>query len=217
MGEPVVEEFNRASQDVAGHWPWILAAVAVSVTVSAGVWKEFLFVGVPLTIAIMIILYGRIAGGLVPDGTAGTWKILQDNWLNYLVAVVIIGLPERIMLLLVASRFHSLVGYVVLATAFGAGFGILTIYALPIVFIRKSRLAAILAGIVFLFRNPAASSWIAAVVVVTQILAVAGVTVFRVATAPWSFALVLLTGVVVTFLSLVTFAGASRVLLGDRP
>jgi hypothetical protein len=150
---------------------------------------------------------------MTSDSGSSSWTILKENGLNYVIAIVIIGAPQIALRGLVGGQLDSLFMYGVFRTFLGSVFGVLTIYVLPIVFLRKSSLAAILAGVTYLSRNLAASSWIAGIVVITEVLSSAGTVVFRVEATPLSFVFAVVTAVVGTFLSFVAFAAALRILL----
>lgn len=198
---------------VSPYWPLVICVGLGGVIGSNRIWQEFLVLDLIITLSITILIYGRIASNMVLGDTSSAWMILKENWLNYVIAVAIIGAPQVALRVLVAGRLDSLFMYVVFATMISSVFGVLTIYALPIVFLKKSSLAAILAGVVFLSRNLAVTAWIAGVVIITHVLAAAGAVVFRVEATPWSFVFALAAAVVGAFLSFVAFAAALRVLL----
>ena len=194
-------------------WPLVFCVGLGGVIGSNRIWQEFLVLDLIITLSITILVYGRIVLNMAPGSSSNSWTILKENGLNYVIAVVIIGSPQIALRVLVAGQPVTLFMYVFFGTLLGSVFGVLTIYVLPIVFLKKSSLAAILAGVTFLSRNLAASSWIAGVVVITHVLTAAGALVFRVEATPWSFVIVLVTAVAGAFLSFVAFAAALRILL----
>ena len=204
----------RESADVVWpFWPLVFCVGLGGVIGSNRIWQEFQFLAVFITLSITILIYGRIIAKMAPGISSSSWAILKENGLNYVIAVAIIGAPQVVLRILVAGQLDTLFVYVVFGTLVSSLFGVLTIYALPIVFLKKSSLAAIIAGVAFLSKNLAASSWIAGVVVVTHVLTAAGALVFRVEATPWSFAIILVAAVVGAFLSFVAFSAASRILL----
>ena len=206
------KELGDSIEAVAPYWPLVFCVGLGGVIGSNRIWQEFLVLDLIITLSITIIIYGRIVSNLAPGSSSSSWTILKENGLNYVIAVAIIGVPQIALRVLAAGLLDTLFVYVVFGTLISSVFGVLTIYALPIVFLRKSSLAAILAGVIYLSKNLAASSWIAGVVVFTNVLAAAGAWVFRVEATPWSFAFVLVTAVVGAFLSFVAFAAALRIL-----
>jgi len=194
-------------------WPLVICVGFGGVIASNRIWQEFLVLDLIITLSITILVYGRIVFYMAPGSSSSSWTILKENGLNYVIAIAIIGSPQIALRVLLAGHLNTLFMYVVFGTLISSVFGVLTIYALPIVFLKNSSLAAILAGVTYLSRNLAASSWIAGIVVITHVLAAAGALVFRVEATPWSFVFVLATAVVGAFLSFVAFAAALRILL----
>ena len=209
------ESLLSAITTVAPSWPLILIVSLGKVIASGRLWEEFLILDLVVTLSLIILIYGRIVSRLVPGIASGSWTILKENWLNYVIAIAIIGAPQVALRIWIVGQLGTPLWYVLSAIMISALFGVLTIYALPIVFLRKSSLAAILAGVAYLFRNLAASYGMAAIVVLTHVLAAVGAVIFRMETAPWSFVLVLVLAVVTTFLTFVVFAAALGVLLGN--
>lgn len=208
-------KFRNAAAAVAPSWPLILIVSLGKVIISNRLWDEFLILDLVAVLLLTILIFGRIVSRLVPGVSSGSWTILKENWINYVLAIAIIGAPQAVLRIWVAGQLSTPYMHVVLAIVFSALFGVLTIYALPIVFLRKSSLAAILAGVAYLFKNLAASCGLAAIVVFTHVLAAAGAVIFRMETAPWSFVLVMVLAVVTTFLTFVVFAAALGILLGN--
>jgi len=198
---------------VSPLWPLVLCVGLGGVIGSNRIWQEFQVPALIIILSTTILIYGRIVSSMAPGSRTSPWTILKENGLNYVIAVAIIGAPQAALRLLVTGQPVTLFEYVVFGTLISSVFGVLTIYALPIVFLKKSSLAAILAGVIYLSRNLATSIWIAGIVVITHVLAASGALVFRVETTPWSFVLVLVTAVVGAFLSFVAFAAALQVLL----
>ncbi len=214
----MVKGLKESIDAVSPFWPLVFCVGLGGVIGSNRIWQEFQVPVLIITLSVTILIYGRIISSMAPGSRSSSWTILKENGLNYVLAVAIIGAPQSALRVLVASQPVNQFEYVVFGTLISSVFGVLTIYALPIVFLKKSSLAAILAGVIYLSRNLAASIWIAGIVVITHVLAASGALVFRVETTPWSFALVLVTAVVGAFLFFVAFAAASRVLLnGAEP
>jgi hypothetical protein len=203
---------------VVPYWPWITFLGVAGVFGSNRIWQEF---SIPILIAVFAItiyIYGRITSDIARGRTQSAWHILGENCVNYMIVVLLLGAPQAAFRVVAAGRFDSWYLYVLFSTILGSALGALTIYALPIAFLRKMNLGAILAGVVYLSRNLAVSSWIIGVVIIANLLGTVGALVFRLETTPWSFVLALSTGVLGFSISYVAFAGALKVLLegGER-
>jgi hypothetical protein len=204
-----------AAGTVMPYWRWILFLGVAAVFGSNRIWPEFSFPILIVVFAVTIFIYGRIVSDIVSGYTPGARRIMLENWLNYLIVVLIVGVPQGVFRVLVAGRLDSWLEYVFFTTILGSVLSVLTIYALPIAFLKKSNLGAVLAGVVYLSRNMAVSGWIAGVVVIANVFGTVGAIVFRVETTPWSFVLALSTAVFGLSISYVAFAGALRVLVHD--
>jgi hypothetical protein len=190
--------FRNATAAVVPSWPLILMVSLGRVIVSNRLWEEFLLLDLVVILSLTILVYGRIVSRMVPGFGSSSWT----------------GVPQIALQIWVSRQLGTQHMHVLFAILVSALFGVLTIYALPIVFLRKSSLTAVLAGVVFLFRNLVASFWVAAILVFTHVLAAAGAVIFRMETAPWSFVLVLILAVVASLLTFVVFAAALGALLG---
>ncbi len=191
--------FRNSVNIVVPYWPWITFLGVAGVFVSNRIWQEF---SIPILLAgfaITIYIYGRIVSDSVQESRQSAWQILQENWINYLIVVVILGTPQIAFRVAAAGRFGSWILYVLISTILGSAVGVLAIYALPIAFLKKTSLGAILAGVVYLSRNLAASLWIVGVVVIANVLGTVGAVVFRLETAPWSFALALFAAFITSY------------------
>ena len=200
---------------VMPYWRWVLFLGVAVVFGSNRIWPEFSIPILIVVFAVTIFIYGRIVSDIVSGYTPSARRIMLENWLNYLIVVSIVGVPQGVFRVMVAGRLDSWFAYVFFTTILGSVLSVLTIYALPIAFLKKSNLGAVLAGVVYLSRNMAVSGWIAGVVVIANVFGTVGAIVFRVETTPWSFVLALSTAVFGFSISYVAFAGALRVLVRD--
>ena len=209
----------RDSVDIVmPYWPWIAFLGVAGVFGSNRIWWEF---SIPILLAVFtvtIYIYGRIVSDIALVRSKSAWQILRENCANYMIVGFFLGAPQVAFRVVAAGWFDSWYMYVLFSTILGSALGALTIYTLPIAFIRKTNLGAILSGVVYLSRNLAVSIWIIGVVVIANLLGTAGALIFRLEATPWSFVLALSTGVFGFSISYVAFAGALKVLLegGER-
>jgi hypothetical protein len=165
---------------------------------------------------IVIYMHGRIFCDLDIDRSENALQVLQKNWANYIVVSLILGVPQIAFRVIAHWLFDSWFLYVLFSTILGSAIGALTIYVVPIVFLKKRSLGAVLSGVVFLSRNLAVSRWIIGIVVFANVLGTVGTVLFRIETTPWSFVVALLSGVICLFSNYVAFAGALQVLIEGR-
>ncbi len=223
MGENMKYLFYKALGVVLQFWLPILAVGLGDGLVTSGVRKNLAVHGARpalviisiLAMAITIIVFGRIIAHLVPGMPTDNWTIFRDNWLNYVMTAIIIGLPLFVFRLLIASRLSSLTAYIILVAGFSTVVGIVTIYVWPIVFLKKTHAASILAGISFLSINLAASAWIAGIVVLFHALNGVGMLAVSALSAPGAVVVAVSFGVVTSFLVFLSFTAAAQFLVEE--
>jgi hypothetical protein len=205
--------FSKSVNIVAPYWPWIIFLGVLGVFGSNRFWPEF---SIPVFLGVFvgtIYLYGRVACDLLKKPTEKAAQILHENWVNYLVVTLLLGVPQVAFRVVFAGWLDSWFLYVLFSTVLGSALSGLTIYVLPIVFLKKSSLGAVLAGVVFLGQNLSDSRWIIGIVVVANVLATAGSMLFKLEATPWSFVLALFAGLLGFYGAYVAFAGALQVLI----
>ncbi len=204
--------FRKSVDIVEPYWHWITFLGVAGVFGSNRFWPEFSILMLLAIFVTTIYLYGRVFCDLDKNRTEKAMQVLHENWVNYLVVTVILGAPQVAFRVAAAWRFDSWFLYVLFSTILGSVLGALTIYVLPIVFLKKRSLGAVFSGVVYLSRNLAVSRWIIGIVVVANVLGTVGAVLFRIETTPWSFVLALFAGVFGFFSAYVAFAGALQVL-----
>ncbi|RKZ11618.1 hypothetical protein DRQ50_13295 [bacterium] len=197
-------------------WPLIIAAGIGLAIVTSGMSDVLLLPMGIATVSLHIIVYGRIISQAVPGRPATNWEILKEYSRHYLLTAVITGVVFLVPRLLVARLASSTGIYYPASIGVHAALSMLTIYVWPLVFLRRSSVGAILAGVSYLWSNLAASVWILVVVSVTQVLHGVGLLVFRTYLSGWSYAVLFSIGVVTAFLLFMSFAAALHTLLSNR-
>ncbi len=205
--------FRRSVDIVAPYWLWIAFLGVVGVFGSNRFWPEFSILMLLVVLVTSIYLYGRVFCDLDKKRTESALQVLSENWRNYLVVTVILGVPQLAFRVAIAGQLDSWFLYVLFSTLLGSALGALSIYVLPIVYLKNRSLGAVLSGVVYLSKNLGVSRWIIGIVVVTNVLATVGTVLFRLKAAPWSFVLALFAGVFGLFCAYVAFAGALQVLI----
>jgi hypothetical protein len=198
----------RAWSIVAPDAPLVALVSTLQVAGTAGLYPE---ITVPLLLAslpVTIVLYGRVLARLVPSEPRGAGAILGLHAFDWLVVTVLVAVPLlAVRLLLVTLRAP-------VAVWFGAGImakaavWTATMYAMPLAFLARRSLAALVGGIAFLRRHRAESRWIAWTILAIAATATAGSWLYRLDTAPWSFTLAVVAGVATGLLNFMVFAGA---------
>jgi hypothetical protein len=198
------------------HWPIFVGCGVGPTILVAAVSRELMAPAAMLAFLLQVVVCGRILSQVLPERASGIWAILREHGPRFLFTgflVAVVGLA----LFLVISRFIALQRPNVLVNGIiKCALSILTIYVWPLVFIQRSSVASILAGVGYLWHNIALSMWIIGIVVIGQVVLVGGELLYLEYSAGWSIGLMLLATVAYLYLAAVSFAAALHTLLGVR-
>jgi len=197
---------------------WLIVAVGIIVTiVASGIWRDMLIPLAIVSVAAQIVIYGRITAQLVNGRTSDSLQILKEHGLNVVVAKLLIIAPVFMVRLLMRQFEPSALAFILLSAACSAGIAVVTIYVLPVVFRYRKSVGAFVAGIAYLRNHFAPVAWAAGLAAVAILLHGVGGFVFLKFRVPWSFALLLASGVFLTSALAVSFTAAlSAVLDGSH-
>jgi hypothetical protein len=101
-----------------------------------------------LYLFLTIAVYGRFAQLAEGSGRSSFLSILSQHWFNFFVVSFILGAPVVISVLLLQGTAGK-----ILTFSLAVVINTLTIYVLPLVFLRRERVNAIYLGLNFLKRN----------------------------------------------------------------
>lgn len=178
-------------------------------------------VGLLISLLVGIVVYGRIVARAQGRRNPPNNEVLKDNWLNYIVVVVVLALPVLLINYLAKLAPFSIESFILAKEGLNALVHMATIYVLPIVFIKNENLVAILAGVAYLFRNFTESLTIILLVAVMFSLNIA---VTLSITKAWSpevdmlslAPVMVLVNIVATYFVFLIFAAATVVLLQSK-
>ena len=178
-------------------------------------------VGLLISLLVGIVVYGRIVARAQGRRNPPNNEVLKDNWLNYIVVVVVLALPVLLFNYLAKLAPFSIESFILAKEGLNALVHMATIYVLPIVFIKNENLVAILAGVAYLFRNFTESLTIILLVAVMFSLNIA---VTLSITKAWSpevdmlslAPVMVLVNIVATYFVFLIFAAATVVLLQSK-
>jgi len=199
---------------VGRYWPLIIFISALRMVALSGLEMGLTLLAFVLGVVLTILVYGRLVAHLDPDRSPAVLTILQENGIHYLVAMVIIGIPGGAAGLLLRGLDAPLILYVVLSGLVNAAVAVLTLYVLPVVFLHRAGVAAVLAGVSAFLSHAAASAGIAVVVVAAHVVTRVGALLVLSHPSSWTGAAALGAAAVALYLLFVAFTAASRVLLG---
>ena len=138
----------------------LLILALCGIQIKSGAFLYISLITLPLLIVIQIIAYGRFIEVIKGEQISSNILILKENWLNYLVVNIILFIPLLVFSLLPLRGWTSYIAQRI----FGALINILTIYVLPLVYIKKENIVAIVGGILFMLRSLQYSLPLAAIV-----------------------------------------------------
>ena len=179
-------------------------------------------VGLLISLLVGIIVYGRIVARVQGRRNPPSNEVLKDNWLNYLVVVVVLAVPVLLFNYLAKLAPFSPELFILAKEGLNALVHMATIYVLPIVFIKSENLVAILAGIAYLVRNFTQSLAIILLVAVIFSLKIAVSLSIIKSWSPGSdifylAPVMVLANIVATYFVFLIFTAATVVLLQPKP
>ncbi|OUR64918.1 hypothetical protein A9Q79_06420 [Methylophaga sp. 42_25_T18] len=146
--------FTQSVQLLNAHLGWVLfVGICNTQLLSGEIASNLSLLGIIVSFIMGIIIYGRIIAQIQGRDALPAFKIFKENWFNYIIVTMLLGLP-----LFLYAQLSKLFPIPVEFSIFGkeairALINTLAIYVLPLVFIKRLHLLAILAGIVFLIQN----------------------------------------------------------------
>ena len=204
---------------VFAPYPYWLLIVAVGVgptILVAIVSRDFMILAGVATVLLKIFIFGRILSLVLPDRVSTFRGILREYGVCYFVAGILVGVVSFALLTAISSVTSPQLAYRLFGVVVRGLVAAVTIYVWPLVFLKRSSVAAILAGVSVLMRNLLSSLWIVGIVLIGQAFLAGGQLVYLDQRSGWSFAVMLLAGVVYIYLAAVSFAAALYNLLGVR-
>jgi len=165
-----------------------------------------------------LVAYGNVAELASGQPSSGAIVHIKRNWLNYLIVVVLLGLPVLLFKQL-SGKFHFsynvlLAGNAVLPVLIE----IVTLYVLPVVFLKRMGPFSILAGISFLFSHYRQSA-LPLLLLFGMLVAKATITYAAVQEPIGTgfMAVAVAYNVVIAYLGFIVFAAAASILAGRQP
>ena len=147
------ELLSKSSQILNTNIIFVLLVGIFNIQIYSGVMTYISFLGIVLSFLLGVIVYGRVVSQIQGGAVLPAVEILKVNWLNYIIVVILLGLP-----IFLYAQLSKLFPLPIEFSIYGkegvrALINILAIYVLPIVFIKRQHVLAVMAGIVFFFQN----------------------------------------------------------------
>jgi len=126
------------------YWPLILAVGAGPTVLAASISRELLTPALIVCLFLQIVIFGRILSQVLPDKVSTFWGVLREYGLNYLIAGVLVGVVAFAMLMVISSVLSPHLPYRLISGVVKGVLAAITIYVWPLVFLKRSSVAAIL-------------------------------------------------------------------------
>ena len=216
------ELLSKSTQILNTNIVLVLLVGICNIQILSGVMTYISLLGVILSFLLGIIVYGRVVAQIQGSAALPALEILKANWLNYIIVVILLGLP-----IFMYAQLSKLFPMPIELSIYGKEsiktlINILAIYVLPIVFIKRQHLLAIMAGVVFFIQNLKKSAPIIFLVVCMFFInSVAMSWLIQQSQPSLSMATILpvmaFVNIAVTYLSFLVFTAASVVLIPRSP
>jgi hypothetical protein len=128
----------------------VLAATSIWITGSNSyILSVVAILNVVLSVIVTPAIYGRLADIAMKKQKESFKKIIEDNWLNFYITLIAIELPLIVYLVFIQGSMPVMAGKIT-QHIIAAIIGVLSIYIIPMVFIKGISLTTIPRGIRFL-------------------------------------------------------------------
>ena len=106
-----------------------------------------------LSFFIVIVVNGKITQAIERKEEQGALRIVRENWMNYLIALLAVGAPVFLFNYLIKFIPLSAEQHILLKEAVKASMWVVTIYVMPIVFIKRLGIMSVVSGIAYFFSH----------------------------------------------------------------
>jgi len=212
------EHFITASKVVNRHVVLVGLVGLFNVSFFSGAMAYVSMAALILSFFVVIVVNGKIAQRIEQKNEKAAFHIVRDNWKNYLIAFLVIGAPVFLFNYLIEFASLSAETHILLKEAAKATMWVITIYVMPIVFIKRLGLMSVFAGISYFFSHVRQSFQIATFVVAMFVINTGGylwaIEQIQNGVDVSSILLVMVTlNMASTYLSFIVFAAATNVLV----
>jgi hypothetical protein len=197
----------------------VLLVGILSLRISFGSHAWISIVLVVLSIAAGIVAYGRILSRVRGLDVQRSTDILKENGLNYLVVVTVLAIPALVFSQAAKLLTFSRLPYLLTREALDAVVHMATVYVLPVVFLSKEHLFAVIVGMACLFKTPGKSLpliiLVGAMYSIHTAVLLRGIAVMKEETELLRLVpLVVATSIAFSYLNYLAFAAAALLLTG---
>jgi len=208
-------ELIRNSLKVANQHVVLIIIIGIcGTTIAGGNWTAFSLITFILGFILGIVLYGRMLETILKKEKESIKNILRKNGLNYFVVTIVLIIPVIIIRSITQAYIDGWTSYFIVELARTA-VAVITIYVVPIVFLKKTNILSIPAGVAYLLSHLQRSKEL--ILITIAAFLVGSIRIFIVLNIELIIAIpvIILIGVGVTYLLYVVFAGATHILTNN--
>ncbi|MET0014789.1 MAG: hypothetical protein ABW088_14155 [Sedimenticola sp.] len=192
----------------------VIMAGMSSIRIYSGVMTIISIIGLLVSFLIGIVVYGRIVARIKGESPSPVKILIKDHWLNYMLVGIVLAIPTLLFSQLPMSDSLSVESMILTKEGLNSIVHMVTIYVLPIVFIKKENLVAIMSGVLLLFQNLKGSLHVIALVALISFVNITLSMLLFKMILPGSnvyslIPIMVLVNIVFTYLSFMIFAAAT--------
>lgn len=216
----ILKEYFLKSSKLVNQYIWLVGLVGIfNVSFLSGALAYISLVGLLVGFFIVIVVNGRITHKIQSKGPSSPLQIIKDNWKNYLIALLTVGAPVFAFNYLLKLTPLTVEHHILLKETAKAIVWVITIYVMPIVFLKRLGFISVIAGIRYFFKHIKQSMLIIPFVAAMFLINAGGylwaIENMRASAEILNVMPVLIVlNIASTYLSFIVFASASIVLVG---
>tara|TARA_R110002096_G_scaffold323848_6_gene517991 strand:- start:313 stop:954 length:642 start_codon:yes stop_codon:yes gene_type:complete len=209
------ELISSSIKVVNQHLLLIIVAGVCSTIIVGENWATFSLIAFVLGFILEIFLCGRIIETILKSENRESIKdILRKNGFNYITVLIVLAIPVLIVRMISQAYIGGYTSYFIVELMKMA-VAVVTIYTVPIVFLKRTNLLSIPTGVAYLLSHLQISRVLILFVIAAFLLGSIRILIVMNLEISISIPIILLIGIGVTYLLYIVFAGAAHILTNN--
>lgn len=209
------ELISSSIKVVNQHLLLIIVAGVCSTIIAGGNWATFSLIAFVFGFILEIFLCGRIIETILKSEDRESIKgILSKNGFNYISVLVVLAIPVLILRTISQAYIGGYTSYFIVELMKMA-IAVVTIYTVPIVFLKRTNLLSIPTGVSYLLSHLQISRVLILFVIAAFLLGSIRILIVMNLEISISIPIIILIGIGVTYLLYIVFAGAAHILTNN--
>lgn len=169
MKEIIIQSSRTVNADII----LVLMVGVCNIRIFSEVMTWFSIVGIVISVVIGIVVFGRITARVRGIDCLPSGIILKEYWLNYLLVTFVLAIPAILFSQIAKLFTFSPTSFLLTKEGLEVLVQIVTIYVLPIVFLKNESVIAIITGVIYFFKRIKKSLPIIGIVAVIFVINIA--------------------------------------------